>query len=217
MTLCGLLQVLLSGPTVAASTVAQPSAGARRVLLVHGIHDSAKSMAWMKRLLESRGWQVHAISFKPNDGSVSFEAMARQLEAFANASFPEGEKFDLVAFSMGGLAARYYIQRLGGSSRVRRFVTISTPNHGTVWAWLSNRPGVRQMRPGSDFLRDLNADTSSLAALHYTSIYTPFDLTIIPAASSRMPAAYNVTAWVPAHLLMVMMPGPLRAVEQALE
>jgi len=171
----------------------------------------------MKRRLEARGWQVYGISLKPNDGSITFDAMGRQLKAFVTDHFRPGETFDIVAFSMGGLVSRYYIQKLGGAERVRRFVTISTPNHGTIWAWLSGRAGVKQMRPGSAMLRELNANTNALQQMNYTSIYTPLDLTIVPAASSRMAVGRNVIAWVPLHPLMVMMPGPLRAVERALE
>ena len=174
-------------------------------------------MRWMKRFLESRGWDVHAISLKPNNASVPFDVMARQLDTFVTATFPAGEKFDLVAFSMGGLVSRYYIQKLGGYARVRRFVTLSTPNHGTLLAWLSGYPGVKQMRPGSEMLRDLNGDVSKLVPLDYTSIYTPFDLSILPARSSCMPVARNVVIWVPFHPLMVRMPGPMLAVERALE
>jgi triacylglycerol lipase len=215
--------MLCAGSGVARAATLPPQTDApagptgRRVLLVHGIYNSARSMQWVRRLLESRGWQVYAISLKPSDASIPFEAMAGQLDAFVNATFPPGEKFDLVAYSMGGLVSRYYIQKMGGYRRVRRFVTLSTPNHGTVWAWLSGRAGVKEMRPDSPMLRELNADVSKLAPLDYTSIYTPFDLSIVPPASSRMPAARNVLVWVPMHPFMVMMPAPLREVERALE
>ena len=220
ITFCGLLQFLFAASAQArpAALPAEPPAdgGSRRVVLVHGIYDSAKSMRWIRRLLESRGWHVYAISLKPNDASVPFDVMARQLDAFVTATFPAGEKFDLVAFSMGGLVSRYYIQKMGGYRRVRRLVTISTPNHGTLWAWLGGRAGIKQMRPGSEMLRDLNGDLGKLVPLDYTSIYTPLDLTILPAGSSCLPVARNVITWVPFHALMVMLPGPMHAVERAL-
>jgi len=222
ITLCGLVQLLFAG-SAQGGTALYPArslaggGGCRCVLLVHGIYCSGKRMQCLKRFLESRGWQVYVISLKPNDASVSFDVMAGQLDAFANANIPSGEKFDIVAFSMGGLVSRYYIQKMGGYRRVRRFVTLSTPNHGTAWAWLSGRSGVKQMRPGSPMLQDLNADVSKLAPLDYTSIYTPLDLSIIPATSSRMDIARNVVTWVPLHPFMILMPSPLRAVEQALE
>lgn len=233
ITLCGLLQLIFSGAAQAYARPAPgrsagvdsaqpppgsfPSCHVKRVLLVHGIYNSGRYMGNMKRLLKSRGWEVYAVSLKPNDGSIGFDAMAGQLDAFVKANIPAGEKFDLVGFSMGGLVSRYYIQKMGGYKRVRRFVTLSTPNHGTLWAWLSGRTGVREMRPGSQMLRELNADVSKLAPLDYTSVYTPLDLTILPPSSSRMAVAHNVVSWVPLHALMVWMPGPLRVVEQALE
>jgi triacylglycerol lipase len=223
MTLCGLLQLLLAGSAQgqpAAPSGAQPLAGepgGRRVILVHGIYNSGKWMRGVRRVLESRGWQVYAISLRPNDASIPFEAMAQQLDAFVSANIPSGEKFDLVGFSMGGLVCRCYIQKMGGYRRVRRFVTLSTPNHGTLWALLSGRAGVKEMRPGSEMLDELNGDVSKLASLDYTSIYTPLDLTIVPPSSSRMKVARNVISWVPFHALMIWMPGPIRAVEQALE
>jgi len=189
----------------------------RRGLLVHGIYNTGAYMGNMQRMLEARGWQVYAVSLKPNDASISFEAMAVQLNAFVAAHIPDGEKFDLVGFSMGGLVCRYYIQKMGGNSRVRRFVTLSTPNHGTLWAWLSGRVGVREMRPRSTFLEELNSNPGVLKPLDYTSIYTPLDLTIVPPSSSRMAVARNVVSWVPFHALMVWMPAPIREVERALE
>src|SRR5271155_2403993 len=116
ITLCGMLQLFFSSSIRAQSTPppAQPGGSpmARRVLLVHGIYNSERAMRRMKQYLEARGWQACAISLRPSDASVSFDAMARQLEAFADSAFPNGEKFDLVAFSMGGLVSRYYIQKL---------------------------------------------------------------------------------------------------------
>lgn len=220
--LFGLFQLILCGsvrgsPGVARECCAVPGQAVRRIVLVHGIYNSGRYMGNMKRLLQSHGWAVYAVSLKPDDASISFEAMAAQLDAFIRANIPGDAKFDLVGFSMGGLVCRYYIQKLRGYERVRRFVTLSTPNHGTIWAWLSGRAGVKEMRPGSELLRELNADDSRLAPLDYTSIYTPLDLTIIPPVSSRMSIARNIVSWVPLHALMVWMPGPLRAVEQALE
>jgi triacylglycerol lipase len=176
----------------------------RVAVLVHGIYNSAQSMELIKWTLESRGWRVYSISIKPSDASITFEAMARQLDAFITANVPAGEKFDLIAFSMGGLVSRYYIQKMGGYERVHRFVTLSTPNHGTFWALLGGRAGVREMRPGSAMLHDLNGDASKLRAVNYTSMYTPFDLSIVPPNSSRLPAARNVEILIPMHPLMVV-------------
>jgi triacylglycerol lipase len=174
-------------------------------------------MIWVKQTLEHRGWQVQSISLRPSDGSISFAVMAGQVYEFVAAHYGSDDKFDLVGFSMGGLVCRYYLQKLGGTSRVRRFVTISTPNNGSLWAWFGGGDGVREMRPGSEMLRELNRDAGGLAALNYTSIYTPLDLAIVPSFSSRLSVARNVIAWVPLHPLMLMLPKPLRMVAEALD
>ena len=186
------------------------------MVLVHGIYDSDRSMSRLSRLLGASGWEVCAVRLTPNDASVGLDVLAAQLAAFIADRFPPDRKLDLVGFSMGGLISRYYVQKLGGARRVHRFVTISAPNHGTIWAYLSGRDGCRQMRPNSPFLAELNHNTEDLARVHYTSIYTPLDLTIFPASSSRMPQFPNVIRWALLHPLMVLLPSSLRAVQQAL-
>jgi triacylglycerol lipase len=45
------------------------------------------------------------------------------------------------------------------------------------------------MRPFSPFLNDLNHDIEQLQQVAFTSIWTPFDLMIVPAWSSVTPPA----------------------------
>jgi triacylglycerol lipase len=117
---------------------------------------------------------------------------------------------------MGGLVGRYYLQRLGGLARVDRFVTIAAPHAGSLLAWVIPNTGCRQMRPGSEFLRDLESDVDRLRDVRFTSLWTPFDLTILPPKSSVMAMATNRLIWCLAHPLMVFQPSALRAVASAL-
>ncbi|HEY5894533.1 MAG TPA: alpha/beta fold hydrolase [Chthoniobacterales bacterium] len=186
------------------------------VLLVHGIYDSAASMRVMKQWLKSQGWKVHELSLVPNDGRLPLEELARQVDTFVSATFVQGQKFDMVAFSMGGIVCRYYLQRMAGERRVSRFVQISSPNHGTWTASLFSKPGCVQMRRDSQFLKSLNSDVSGLAKVQFTTIWTPLDLVILPATSSVMPIGKNIRLWVLAHPLMVVQPSVFRAVANAL-
>jgi len=135
---------------------------------------------------------------------------------YIQTQFSVRERIDLVGFSMGGLVCRYYIQMLGGSSRVDRLVTISAPNHGTLLARLSDRAACKEMRPISEFLRKLNEDCSILGNLNVTSFWTPLDLVIIPAKSSRLPIGINKPIPVLAHPLMILQRRPLEEVASAL-
>lgn len=170
----------------------------------------------MERYLAKRGFTVHAIDLVPNDGRAPIEALAGQVEAFVEARIPAGSPLDLVGFSMGGVVSRYYLQRLGGLERVRRFVSISAPHHGTLTAHLRRLPGALQMRPNSAFLRDLDSDVRTLERIDVTSIWTPLDLMILPSDSSRLPVGREVLVAAPLHALMLHDPRSLRAVADAL-
>jgi triacylglycerol lipase len=95
-------------------------------------------------------------------------------------------------------------------------VTISAPHQGTIAAYFTNLAGAVQMRPQSDFLQDLAQDVQMLSQLEFTSIWTPWDLIILPAHSSQLPVGKDVSLPVLAHPLMVADGRSLAAILQAL-
>ncbi|MEH2048288.1 esterase/lipase family protein [Nostoc sp.] len=173
------------------------------VLLIHGIDDTEAVFHKMRAYLIQRGWSVYSLNLLPNNGDVGLDELAKQVADYVTATFAPEQRLDLVGFSMGGIVSRYYIQRLGGINRVQRFLTISSPHHGTVVAYGSRRPGCVQMRPNSIFLKDLNSDAVILGQLDFTSIWTPYDLMIVPANSSQMSVGLEVTVPVALHPWML--------------
>lgn len=159
---------------------------ARAVVLVHGIFDTSRIFARMAHRLKERGFRTLAPDLAPSSGSSGLDQLAEQLQRFIESNLAAEERFDIVGFSMGGLIGRYYVQRLGGSQRVGHLITISAPHHGTLVAYSLGSRGAKQMRPGSAFLQDLNRDATSLRQTKFASLWTPFDLMIVPAHSSRL-------------------------------
>ena len=104
---------------------------------------------------------------------------------------------------MGGLVARYYVQRLAKAASVYHLITVASPHQGTWMAYLSGNPGARQMRPGSEFLRELDANCAELQEVRFTSIWTPFDLMIVPPRSARTTHAKSIPVRVVAHAWMM--------------
>jgi triacylglycerol lipase len=186
------------------------------VVFIHGIDDASARMRPLDRHLRACGWDTHNVELVPNSGAVGLEELARQVSSFVDSRLGSQQAVDLVGFSMGGIVARHYVQRLGGQRRVQRLVTISSPHRGTWAAFCRNSAGARQMRPRSDFLRDLDRDRHLLSSIRFTSLWTPFDLMILPADSSVLPEARCVRVNVAAHVLMVSDKRVLRLVEQAL-
>ncbi len=137
----------------------------------------------------------YAFDHEPTIHDIRFYSarLADEIAWITNAL--ECEQVDVVAFSMGGLIARAYIEAedftevLGDAAfpdygvayrgNVRMLVTLATPHHGITYAtfgeWLG--PAVRQMVPGSPFLTFLNQRTSAgetSSHLHSNIIYVTF-------------------------------------------
>ncbi|WP_413199017.1 esterase/lipase family protein [Nostoc piscinale] len=186
------------------------------VLLIHGIGDTETVFRKMRGYLQEKGWSVYALNLVPNNGEVGLDVLAQQVADYIAATFEPEQKLDIVGFSMGGIVSRYYVQRLGGIERVQRLITISSPHHGTYIAYGSWRPGCVQMRTHSKFLKDLNSDAVMLKQLNFTSIWTPYDLMIVPANSSQMPIGTEVIIPAASHPWMLTDSRSLAAVATAL-
>ena len=77
---------------------------------------------------------LHQLVYPSLDtGGIGFLAnqyMKRKVEDVLESTY--AAKVDLVAHSMGGLLARFYIEELGGDAKVRKLVTIGTPHAGAA-------------------------------------------------------------------------------------
>ena len=186
------------------------------VLLVHGIWDTGKVFRRMIPFLNEGGWKVYDLDLAPNDGTKGLDDLAQQVADKVESTFGKEQPFDLLGFSMGGIVSRYYVQRLGGISQVQRFITLSAPNNGTVIAYFNQGLGCVQMRPQSCLLKDLNSDVQMLSQINFTSIWTPFDMMIVPADSSKMPVGDNLTVPVLVHAWMLADEKSLSAIATAL-
>jgi triacylglycerol lipase len=164
------------------------------VVVVHGIHSSSRDMVRMVQALRADGRETFAIDLRPQDGSASLEQLSEQLAAFITEKVHR-RPVDLIGYSMGGLVSRHYLQRRGGLKHVRRFISLSAPHHGTVLGWLNRGSGARQMRLGSAFLEELNADAQVLQQVGMVSLWTRTDLVILPPRSSVLPAVHNEHIW----------------------
>lgn len=184
------------------------------VLLVHGIWDTGAKLGSMRRGLERAGLgPVETIDLLPNDGRAPILELASQVERKVRQL--GAKRLDIVGFSMGALVARVYLQRLLGKEHVRRFVSISGPHHGTMTAFALPHLGARDMRPGSPLLMELAADPDPFGDVEVHVMYTPFDLMIVPATSSRIPSAKSETPLpIPLHRWMI---EDRRAIQRVVE
>lgn len=208
--------VLAAAPAGAASPAEPPPP----LVLVHGIDDEPALFDPLLPALERAGHRRHlAVALKPNNGDRPLSELGAQLASAARAYMKaEGAtRCDVVAFSMGSIVSRYALQRLGLAAQARRFVAIAGPQGGTAAAYFRFNPGASDMRFNSPLLTDLNADVSALTAkVPTTVIWTPLDLMIVPAWSSRLPGAAERVIPALAHPLLLRDKRAQKAIVEAL-
>uniref|UniRef100_UPI000B297F33 lipase family alpha/beta hydrolase n=1 Tax=Actinacidiphila rubida TaxID=310780 RepID=UPI000B297F33 len=165
-----------------------PAAGSRPpVLLVHGFVDNRSAFALLRRSLQRNGWtQVQAVNYSPLTFDVRTAAavLGTHIERICEET---GERrVDIVAHSLGGLIARYYVQCLGGDTRVRTLVTLGTPHGGTrAVPALTPHPLARQMRPGSPVLEELAAPAHRCRT-RFVAFWSDLDQLMIPVEAARL-------------------------------
>jgi triacylglycerol esterase/lipase EstA (alpha/beta hydrolase family) len=159
----------------------------RTLVFVHGLASNRAGFLPLQLYLRLHGHRRH-VALNYRAGSI--EAMALALKRGIDAAVGGG-RIDVVAHSMGGLAARWYLQLLGGARRVDRLVTLGTPHHGTHAANFIPSALVRQLLPGSPLLRHLNEQPAP-EGLRALSVVAGRDLLIQPADSARCPFGESV-------------------------
>ena len=168
-------------------------------ILVHGYKDDATVFQPLAQHLSAVGVRTYAVTLAPSDCSVPLEVLAQQLKTYISSNFGYNQQLNFVGFSLGGIVARYYMQRMGGLARTGRFLSVATPHHGTWVAFASRLPAALQLRPNSSFLRDLNSDAERLASVRFSSMWTPLDLMIVPSFNCRFHVGTNMAVWTLQH------------------
>jgi triacylglycerol lipase len=207
--------LLLAGPSCSATAPATPPR-VQRVVLVDGFMEAGTAFKMLRKRLEKRGMEVYVPRLLHNDGRGGLENIALHLKQDIDAKFGTKQPISMVAFSMGGLVSRQYLQNLGGAARCEKLITISSPHHGTKAAWLYPTLGAEEMRPGSPFLAELRRTEDRLGKMPVTSYRTPMDLVILPPTSSVWDRAENLEFPVILHPFMLNSNAVLTDVERRL-
>lgn len=156
------------------------------IILIHGVVDNRSVFTMIKRGLRRRGFgRIITVNYSPLTDDV--RVVAERLEALVEKLCVETgyERVHVIGHSMGGLVARYFVQRMGGDSRVHTLVTLGTPHQGTAPAKLVPHPVARQMRPNSDILTELAAPSPGCRT-RFVAVWSDLDQMIIPKQNARI-------------------------------
>ncbi|MCM9081344.1 MULTISPECIES: triacylglycerol lipase [Streptomyces] len=199
----------------------RPPATRPPVLLLHGFTDNRSIFVLLRRALGAGGRHVEAYNYSPFtlDLRVAARHLARHVEELCERTGQD--RVDLVGHSLGGLVGRYYVQRLGGGTRVRTLVTLGTPHSGTrVAPFMDAHPLVRQIRPDSEVMAELAAPAPD-CAIRCVAFWSEFDALMTPAGSARIEhpdlCVENVQVTGIGHLALVAHPAVIAAVRRTLD
>ena len=188
--------------------------GQRGVVFIHGlICNRGFWTPWMKRLQGKGGDQrphaFSAISLEPV--FVSIDDYVDQIEqAVLHVTKASGLPPILVCHSMGGLAARAWLNRQTEARRVHHVVTIGTPHQGTWLARFAQGTSGRQMRQGSDWLRQLDQMPVNNGSVRFTCWYSNCDNIVFPSSTAMLAGADNRFVPGAAHLQLAFLPEVMR-------
>jgi len=166
------------------------AAAATPVLLVHGMIDNRSIFTLLRRSLRRCGFgQVRTVNYSvfTSDIRAAAAELGRAVEQVcAETGY---ERVHVVAHSLGGVVARYHVQRQGGDARVHTLVTLGAPHGGTVVAGVVARVLplrlCRQLRPDSDVITEL-AEPAPGCRTRFLAVWSDLDQLIYPKTSAMI-------------------------------
>jgi len=168
---------LLLGDVVAAGTP---------IILVHGMVDNRSIFTLLRRSLRRRGFgRVLTLNYSPLAQDVRSVAVRLQQLVETTCQETGYERVHVIGHSLGGVVARYYVQRLGGDARVHTLCTLGSPHSGTHTARLWPQRFVKQLRPGSDVVGEL-AQPAPGCRTRFVAFWSDLDQMVVPKRSARI-------------------------------
>ncbi|OFW59690.1 MAG: hypothetical protein A2W01_00050 [Candidatus Solincola sediminis] len=172
------------------------------------------------------GFNILSATIRRRLRNLDFELYTVRLPNFAAGDIKKGGKIllqkmeevrvllgvrrlSVIGMGLGGLVARCTVEEMGASDYLGRLIMLGTANKGsyTRLPYFLFKAG-RQMLPWTSFLDELNESHDYLildeTQPSYVSVYSPYDLSVIPWTSARLEGALNLKlGWFCTHLGMI--------------
>ncbi|OKJ58445.1 lipase family alpha/beta hydrolase [Streptomyces sp. CB02115] len=192
------------------------------VVLLHGFIDNRSAFVVLRRALTRHGRRhLESLNYSPLTRDIRAAADLLGLHVEEICARTGHSRVDIVGHSLGGLIARYYVQRLGGDRRVRTLVTLGTPHGGTAVApGAGIHPIVRQMRGGSSVIEELRTPARDCRT-RFVSFWSELDQVMVPVETACVDHpdldAVNVRVTGIGHLALPVHPTVAAAILEALD
>ena len=175
-------QAVLLHRDVASTLPERVREGEDVVVLLHGLFATAGVLRPLRRSIEQEA-EAHTAAFSYVPG-LGVERVAQRLGELVR-WLPAGVRIHLVGHSLGGLAARWFVQELGGDPRVAQTISLASPFCGTRHARLLPGPAGRDITPGSALLDRL--EQRAFSALHVPHVSIAAERDAVVTESTLFP------------------------------
>jgi triacylglycerol lipase len=188
-------------------------AGGRLVVLVHGFFCNRGSWIYLKPRLERLGYTVATIDLEPAFAGIDAlaESFRKSLDGITARAAPD--EIVIVAHSMGGLVTRTHMERHGKGAIVK-LITLATPYEGTAVAYSGAGGNVRDMRPGSKWLRQFSS--FGVSPVPTVCVWSRDDNIVSPRRSAVLAGTRNILIDDAGHLSMLFSRHLFRVLKEEL-
>ena len=165
-----------------------PTAGSRvslGVLFVHGVHANATQFLALRRALEG---DVRCFDAFEYDHRAPIAKTAAELDRYVRAH-DRCDRLVAVGHSLGGLLLRIVLQADHPPDKIRGFVSLCAPLHGTDRVRLTASDSLRGLAPDAERFHALRSTSDRIDRLRgaVLTIGSRHDTFIKPASSALLP------------------------------
>lgn len=163
---------------------------ARVVVCVHGYLAAGSVFDPLRDRIETElGIRTLDFEYSFRD---DFEKVALDFAHFINENTRVGTEIDIVAHSLGGIVARWWLQELGGAASTRSLITLATPHAGTQAARLAFDSMTGALAPDGHVIKRLRQTRVRAAEVRHVALVAGGDSIVTPPASAARVADAQV-------------------------
>ena len=184
------------------------------IIFIHGFGGYGEQYQPIIKFLEKKGFEkFYEFEYENKFGFDSIKVIAKEFADFIENNVKE-EKIDIIAFSQGGIIALEYLKDFN-NREVDKLFTLCTPHKGSELAKAANLPGIVELRPKSELLKELEKFVEE-SKINIYSVYTPFDLMVFPGWNAKSKLGKNKIVFAPTHPEAFSWPETLKFVYKGL-
>ncbi|KGG12288.1 MULTISPECIES: esterase/lipase family protein [Prochlorococcus] len=178
----------------------------RPLVLIHGLWDTPSIFDRLIHCLDVPHRMIYAPHLPHQFGRRSIFELATDFESLICRRFANNVSIDILGFSMGGLIGRTWLQELGGANRTSRFISVGSPQNGTLTAQLVPSfifPGIADMKLGSQLIISLDKSSHALDNVECISYFCGIDLMVFPGWRATLPCGETKSVPVLSHKALI--------------